>query len=351
MRFGLPACLLAFASLLGAQGEPPAATLEPTEALIEAFRTHDVVAVTDPHGNDQVQMLLLTLVRDRRFPQVANDIVIETASSRFQDVLDRFVRGEDIAPNALRKIWEEHTVSNSLGIQAEALVRAVRMVNASLSPDKQLRVLAGDPPIDWDNVVTPADHQRWINLRDSYPADLIRHQVLERGRRALLVYGQAHLQRQQIATNYDMSSWQAQTVVSLLLRDSGARVFSAWTLLDAAGSPTGISGWPTPSLALTKDTWLGALDFGTYSQLLGGARFGLRNGGLVPLARDEWKILPMSDQFDAVLYLGPAASLTSAPLPATLCQDASFVARRLERLTRFGPPVEVQAFKRACAIP
>jgi hypothetical protein len=129
-------------------------------AVVDAFRTHDVVTVTDPHGNEQVQAFLLSLVRDPRFPDAANDIVIETASARYQDVIDRFVRGDDVEASVLRHAWEDHTVSNSLGAQAEELIRAVRVVDASLPEPRRLRVIAGDPPIDWDNIDTRRDLAR-----------------------------------------------------------------------------------------------------------------------------------------------------------------------------------------------
>jgi hypothetical protein len=215
-----------------------------------------------------------------------------------------------------------------------------------------LRVIAGDPPIDWDNVKAPEDHWHWIELRDSYPADLIRRQVLDRRRRALVVYGQGHLQRRQIVSNYDMSQWEAQTVVSLLERDPEARVFNIWTLMDQGVElPEGVRSWPVPSLALLRGTTLGARDFGLYSRGLGdGKRFGLKGGQLVPIPPEEWKMMPMEDQFDALLYLGLPASMTTITVPAALCGDADFVRRRLDRLTRFGPPIEVQSFRKACGL-
>jgi hypothetical protein len=86
--------------------------------------------------------------------------------------------------------------------------------------------------------------------------------VLDRGRRALLVYGQGHLQRRQIMSNYDMSSWQAQTVVSLLERDPSVRLFNVWTLEDGnVETPAEASSWPAPSLASLRGTTLGAMDF------------------------------------------------------------------------------------------
>jgi hypothetical protein len=42
--------------------------------------------------------------------------------------------------------------------------------------------------------------------------------------------------------------------------------------------------------------------------------------------------------------------MTTVTVPAALCEDADFVSRRLERLTRFGPPVEVQNFRKACGL-
>ena len=293
-----------------------------------------------------------SLARSRSaFPDAANDIVIETASARYQDAIDRFVRGDDVEPAVLRKAWEDHTVANSLGVQAEELIRAVRAVNASLTEARRLRVVAGDPPIDWDNITSRRDHARWIELRDSYPADLIRRQVLDRGRRALVVYGQGHLQRRQIATNYDMSAWQAQTVVSLLERDHAARIFNIWTLNRSVELPERTESWRVPSLAPLRGTTLGASDFGVYGRGLGdGSRFGVKAGQLVPIPREEWKVMRMEDQFDALLYLGPPASMTTTSVPASLCKDADFVKRRLDRLTRFGPPVEVQNFRKACGL-
>src|SRR4029077_3831890 len=130
----------------------------------------------------------------------------------------------------------------------------------------------------------------WIELRDTYPADLIRRQVLDRGRRALVVYGQGHLGRRQIVSNYSTSTWQAQTVVSLLERDGGVRLFNIWTLMNRDGElPQGVAAWRVPGLATVRGTTLGAADFGRYSRGLGdGTRFAVRNGQLVPLPREAW---------------------------------------------------------------
>lgn len=344
---------MTYVSIGAAQNPPPRPPLpaDPIVSIIDALRTHDIVTLTDPHGNVQMQAFLLSLVRDPRFADAVNDIVIETASARYQDAIDRFVRGDDIERDVLRKAWEDHTVANSLGIQAGELLRTVRTVNSSLDDARKLRVIAGDPPIDWDNVTSGQDHRRWIELRDSYPADVIRRQVLDRGRRALVIYGQLHLQRRQIASNYDMSTWQSQTLVSLLERDAVVRLFNVWTLLDRSGElPDGVRSWQVPSLAAMQGTTLGEMDFGMYSRGLG-RRFAIRSGQLVPLPQEEWRTMRMEDQFNALLYLGPPSSLTNVTVPAELCQDSAFVKSRLQRLMLAGPPVEVDNFKKICGLP
>lgn len=344
--------LLAAAPLGGQTPTPvPPVPVEPITAIVDAFQTHEIVAISDPHGNVQLQTFLLSLIHDARFSAAVDDIIVETLSARYQDAIDRFVRGDDVARDVLRKAWEDHTVPGN-GAQVEGMLSAVKAINASLGSGKRVRVLAGDPPIDWDNVITAQDHRRWIELRDSYPADLIRRQVLDRGRRALVIYGQGHLQRRQIVSNYDMSTWQAQTIVSLLERDAGARVFNVWTLLDRkAELPEESASWHVPTLAIVYGTTLGAANFERFNRGLGdGTRFAVRNGQLIPVRREEWKTMRMEDQFNALLYLGPPSSMTDAPMPVALCQDTRFVKTRLQRLALFGPPMEVDNFKRACGL-
>ena len=338
---------------LAAQGErrgPPAPT-DAISAILTAFRTHQVVALTDAHGNAQVQTFILSLIRDPRFRDAVDDVVLETLSARYQDVLDRYVRGEDVPRAQLKKVWEDHTVANSLGEQGAEIVEAVRAVNAAAGGGRRLRLLAGDPPIDWDNITTQADHVRWIERRDTYPADVIRRLVIDRERKALVLYGQGHLQRRQVASNYDMSSWLAQTIVSLVERDAGIHVFNLWTLVGTGAVPTDVSTWRVPSVALLKGTTIGQQDFGPYARDMGGGnRFSVEKGQIVPLPKDRWRTMPIEEQFDALLYLGPPSAMTFSPFPKAVCLDPQFVRERIRRLTLVGPPPELASFKKACGV-
>src|SRR5215469_3718819 len=146
--------LLAAAGLKGSTAETKAIPLDPISTIIDAFRTHAIVALSEGlHNNEQGYAFRLALIRDPRFAMVANDIVVESGSSKYQDVMDRFVRGESVPDLVLRRAWQDTTVPDPVWDvpMYEEFFRAVRDVNRSLPRERQLRVLLGDPPFDWEN--------------------------------------------------------------------------------------------------------------------------------------------------------------------------------------------------------
>ena len=185
----LATSLLAALGAAGAaagQTPPPAVPVEPITAILVAFERHAIVALGDPHDNEQAHEFRLALIRDPRFAETVDDIVVEWGNALYQDVMDRFVGGDDVSEAELRQVWQ-NTTQAGLGNDrpiTEAFFRAVREVNAALSPERRLRVLLGDPPIDWDAVETRTDHRKWLELRDTYPASLIRREVLDKGPQA-----------------------------------------------------------------------------------------------------------------------------------------------------------------------
>jgi len=87
MMFGLG---LSFANLEATQlPAKPAIPTEPIAAIIDAFKSHNIVALGEPHGNEQAHAVRLALLRDPRFPAVVNDIVWECGNARYQGVMDR----------------------------------------------------------------------------------------------------------------------------------------------------------------------------------------------------------------------------------------------------------------------
>ncbi|MGH9202893.1 MAG: hypothetical protein ACRD2A_16840, partial [Vicinamibacterales bacterium] len=305
------------------QDQPPRpnAPAEAVSAILDAFHSHAIVMLGHPHGNEQKARFQLLLIRDPRFPTVANDIVEECGNSRYQEVMDRFVRGDDVPYAELRRVWEDALpVNTNCDLPMyEELFRAVREVNGALPQERRLRVLLGEVPIDWDQVKSYGDVARWEEQRGSHTAALIGREVLAKGRRALVLYGEMHAQRKNERVNFERAD-----LLAGLLESHGVTLFNVWPQM-GSGKPdlTSLSAdaatWPVPSLTRTRGTVLGALDFASYFTSDG--RFGMIDGKPNPLPRDQWKPMRMDDQFDAILYLGPSSSMTFQRLSPVRCAD------------------------------
>lgn len=346
-RIATAGLTLLFGTPLAGQ-EQPAKPLEAVAAIVEAFRTHELVALGDAHGNAEAQIFLRRLVSDPSFAAAVDDIVVEFGNARYQDVVDRYVRGDRVPAERLRKVWQNTTVANEIPVD-ERFFETVRSVNAGRPREDQLRVLLSDPPIDWSTVRTREDHFRWLAMRDSFPAALIQVEVLAKGRKALVVYGQLHFQRRQILSNFDMSDWRVQTIVSLIERASPIRVFTIWRADDdlAAIQPD-VASWARPSLAVVRSTRVGAADVAALSPA--GARIAFRGDGSVPIPKEEWLSLRVEEQLDAVLYLGPSAEMTEAPLSSAPCAEPGYLEERLRRIALTGiPAFEAERAIELCA--
>ena len=337
---------LALAASLAAS-QPDVRGPAPTDAIggiVGAFDAHAIVGLPDAHGNQQSHAFLLSLIRDPRFIRIVNDIVVEFGNARYQDVADRFVRGEEVPYESLRLVWRNHTQPSLSAdfTHYEEFFRAVRAVNAAAPAGRTLRVLLGDPPIDWDAVRNKDDHFKWIEMRDAHPAAILQTEVIARGHRALLIYGTGHLQRKNVLSNFEMNDWRAQTIVSLVERAGPTRVL---TIAGVDGRHA--AGWKAPALARIQGTALGALDASEYFG--GRGRFTVRDGKLVAVRQEEWRPLRADEQFDALLYLGVPAAAGGEPLSPDLCTEPGYVEMRLERIALAGlPPPEVERVTRLC---
>ena len=103
----MSAILAAFTLVSAGQASKPAVRVDPIDGIVEAFSTHQVVMLPGGHGGKQGYSLLLAIVREPRGQGTVTDIVVEFGSSRYQDVIERFVRGDAISDAALRRVWQD----------------------------------------------------------------------------------------------------------------------------------------------------------------------------------------------------------------------------------------------------
>jgi hypothetical protein len=159
------------------------------QGIVAAFGRHPVVMIGEVHGLEPAGEFYVRLIRDRKFQQTVEDIVVEFASRNNQPLLDRYIAGEHLPIEQVRHVWRDTTkvASWESPVYAQWLA-AIRDVNQGLPPGRRLRVLAGDTAVDWQSIHTHAD---WEALPDNNVSfsDVIVNEVLRRGHRALVVLG------------------------------------------------------------------------------------------------------------------------------------------------------------------
>jgi hypothetical protein len=173
--------------------KPP--TVQPAiDGILAAFRTRPLVGMSDRHGIAQQQDFYAALIRDPRFAREVGNVVVEFGSASHQAVIDRYVAGEDVPYAELRKVWSDVVGWNPTVtyVGFANVFASVRAANLGLPPEQRIRVWLGEPPVDWATA-TKVEVDAAMRKRDSYPADLIVQNILSKNKKALVIYGGAHL--------------------------------------------------------------------------------------------------------------------------------------------------------------
>lgn len=301
-------------------------------AVLAAFDKYEVVAMPEAHGLKDLDDFILTLLRNPAFPEKVNDVAVECGNSRYQPILDRYIAGEDVPFAEVRKVWR-NTTQAMCGTSGffEQLFPLVRSINQKLPPGKRLRVLAGDSPIDWDQLTSMKaikDAPKKFFDRDGTTASVMENEVLSKHRKALMLFGTFHLMhgfsRGAVGT-YEKDYPDVTLVVSDLLS------FNA----DLPGrSRNPFADWSVPSVVLARGTWLGALDISQFFSplIMVDKDCNVTNG----FPKEVQK--PMGELVDAFLYVGPPNLALKEQIPADIALDNDYMKelQRRDNLTR--PP-------------
>ncbi len=163
-------------------------------ALLTAFDDVSLVALGERHWSREDAAFRLSLIQNPEFARKVNDIVIEFANPRYQPIIDRFLNGAEVSSAELKRLWQDTTQPGIWDSPVyEEFIRAARSVNEALAPGNRFRVLAADYPVDWDDLHGHEAHA--FEARDEYAASVISEQVLGSNRKALVLFGAAHLYR------------------------------------------------------------------------------------------------------------------------------------------------------------
>jgi hypothetical protein len=278
----------------------------PQDAQTASFKTYEVVGIGNPaHGDKDLDDFILALIRNPSLPGTVSDIAVECGNSLYQSVLDQYIAGQDVPLSQVRPVWR-NTTQPSCGTSGfyEELFPLVQRINRRLPDNQKLRVLACDPPIDWSKVASPADLQQFTN-RDGSIASVMQNEVLSKHRRALMLFGVAHLFHG-TETGSAVSMYESQYPGSTYVITEHVG-FGDFTSLakDNDQLEARLVSWPVPSLASVSGTWLATLDVGYFFQQESGSSVGAF--------------------LDGYLYLGPRDLILGSLIPAEIVLDSAYM--------------------------
>lgn len=186
----LPLLLLMAGAAPPRAAQGPAAERPAVDGVLEAFGQADIVTLGERPWSKLDSDFRCELVADPRFGRMVDDIVVEFANARWQPLLDRYLLElANVPPDSLRPIWQEASEPGAWDSPVYAyLIETVRRANRLLPAGERIRVLAGEPPIDWSRVESAADLNAW-GPRGAHALEVIEREVIAKDRKALLVYG------------------------------------------------------------------------------------------------------------------------------------------------------------------
>ena len=332
-------------NLTGSEPKPEDAA----KAILAAFDRYEIVGLSAAHGNQDLDGFILNLLRNPSLPGKINDVAVECGNSLYQPILDRYIAGEDVTLAEARQAWR-NTTQRMCGESGfyEQLFPLVRRINQKLPPEKRLRVVAGDPPIDWSKVKSQKDFAQFFD-RDASIASVMQKEVLAKHRKALMLFGTFHLFH---STNSIPMGLQSAVqryekdypgVTLVIACHEG---FGSWTPMAKYNNQweARMVFWPVPSLVVQmKGTWLAALLNATYSTgavvfVTKAGKDGKRESSSGPALESN----KFSTMADAYLYLGPRDLLLAEPEPAEVFLNKDYMAelQRRGHITAWRPPAE-----------
>jgi hypothetical protein len=304
-----------------------------TDGIFAAFVHRPIVALADDHGLAQEEDFYAALVRDKRFAEDVGNVVVEFGDAAQQATLDRYLAGDEIPYEDLRRVWSD-TVGWIPTVNALGYIdffAQVRDVNRSLPPDKRIKVWLGDPPIDWASIKTHEDFLPKLNQRNQYPAELIKREILAKKKKAVVIYGGGHF-------------YGANSIRGLVEHDYPDAFYIVTPYRGFADSACSrafeqtIGDWPVPALAApVRGTKLERLLQAENCHI-----YPAGGGAMSPAEIADLDRMFSGVAGDALLYVGPASTLTNSPRPGDLYLDSAF-RREIERrsVIEIGEPLDL----------
>ena len=303
--------------------------------ILQTFKTYNIIGISENHAQINSNDFYLKLLSNKDFQNTVKVIIVEFCSTGYQDILDKYIAGDNVGYDEVKTAWRE-TGQNIDGLWERPiyfnLLKKVREVNSTLPKEKRIRVLAGDPAIDWKSVNTREDYNSYSNKRDFPPAELAFEYGINRGQKVLIIYGGGHL-RKLSDERKDSTFWTIPTLINK--RKPGSIIIIDFVDTRRINFNEDFTHWPLYSLIDLNNNEIGNWDAMKYSWFYGTNR-----------ANDKEWLKPfeghkIKDYMDALLFLGERKDMKYSEIPKNIFQDDTFW-NELNRRNKimFGEPLD-----------
>lgn len=164
--------------------------------ILAKFDTHPVVAIGEHRGLQQLGDLYKAIIRHPDFATKVGNLVMEYGNAHHQAVIDRYVNGEDVAPEELERVWSPTIAHGGAPVPLiyKEVYQTVREVNLTLPAEQRIRVWLGEPPFSPDTPPARDENGRPVLPdRDAHFAGVIMDNILSQGKKTLAIIGAIHL--------------------------------------------------------------------------------------------------------------------------------------------------------------
>ena len=305
------------------------------KAIVDQFDKSELVGLGEIHGCQADQDLRFQIIHSEASARKVHIIAVEGLNAFYQEILDRYVRGEDVPLEQVQKVWRDSTgifIGPVILTTYQQFLSEVRVVNRGLPDRLKLRVIAADPPLNWAKVQSSADFRSILGKRVEFGAEIIEHEVLEKKQKALLVFASGWFMRNQQHSTANGIVPRTDTIGGRLDRDFPGRLYVIASLRSGEYPVTAkleeLIGTPaSPVLLRLHGTVFGSFDAN---------EFGPANSS-GPKVHPYIDGSTMAQVADAIIYRGRVADRMVQPDPSYEA-DAAYQAE-LKRRASFAPPI------------
>ena len=165
------------------------------DGVLALFQAKPVVVLCDYHGLAQQEDFYSVMVRDPRFAEKVGNVIVEFGGESSQSIIDRYIAGDDVPADELRKVWTETPgwIPGPTRLGYINFFVAVRAANTRLAPERRIKVWLGEPKVDWSKINSVEELRPYIAQRDDNYVRIIRDEIIARKKKALLIIGTGHI--------------------------------------------------------------------------------------------------------------------------------------------------------------